>query len=274
MNFLDWWLPRVCRLCDRTIDRDLDLCASCERSLPWNHWPCRRCGVPLRIGAAPLNALAGLPGRATRDRERPLAGMNADQPPSGQPASEWNAPPQREARDLCGRCIDQPPPMCRTLAPLLFEGPVRHWVHAAKFGSGFGEAKLLSALLARGIASSGAPLPDGLVPVPLSPARLFRRGHNQAVLLALPLSRRFGIELHRRGMQRLGGKSQRGQSRSERAASVQGAFRATRRFSGRLAIVDDVMTTGATAAELARSLLEAGAEQVEVWAAARVAQAF
>lgn len=224
MNFLDWWLPRVCRLCDRTIDRDLDLCASCERSLPWNHWPCQRCGVPLR-----------------------------------------------EARDLCGRCIDQPPPMSSTLAPLLFEGPVRHWVHAAKFGNGFGEAKLLSALLARAIASSGAPLPDGLVPVPLSPARLFRRGHNQAVLLALPLSRRFGIELHRRGIQRLGGKSQRGQSRSERAASVQGAFRATRRFSGRLAIVDDVMTTGATAAELARCLLAAGAEQVEVWAAARVA---
>lgn len=244
MNFLDWWLPRVCRLCDRTMDRDLDLCASCEGSLPWNHSPCWRCGAPLRIGAALRDALA-----------------------------EMDVEARRDAPLLCSRCIDQPPPMERTVAPLLFEGPVRHWVHAVKFGNGFGEAKLLSALLARRIGSGDAPLPDSLVPVPLSPARLFRRGHNQAVLLALPLSRRFGIALHRRGIQRLGGKSQRGQSRGERVRSVQGVFRATRQFSGRLAIVDDVMTTGATAAELARTLLASGAEQVEVWAAARVVQA-
>ena len=157
------------------------------------------------------------------------------------------------------------------MTPLLYEGPIRGWVHAAKSARGLGEAKLLSGLLARGIESGGARIPDALIPVPLTTARLFRRGHNQAGLLAAPLARRFRIPVHRRGLARAGGsKPQRGQSRSARTRSVRGVFRAVRSFEGHLAIVDDVMTTGATAAELASTLLAAGAGRVDVWAAARV----
>ena len=149
---------------------------------------------------------------------------------------------------------------------------MRRWVHAAKSARGLGQAKLLSGLLARGIEQARAPMPDGLVPVPLSTARLFRRGHNQAALLAAPLARRFNVAMHRRGAKRVGGgRPQRGQSRTARAHNVQGAFRATGRCNGHLAIVDDVMTTGATATELASALLVAGAERVDIWAAARVA---
>ncbi len=225
MGFVDCWLPRVCRLCDRVMDRDIDLCASCERSLPWNPCPCPRCGLP---------------------RPAAVAGP-------------------------CPSCIAVPPPFQVTVAPLLFEGAVRRWIHAAKSARGLGQAKLLSGLLARGIERAGACMPDGLVPVPLSGARLFRRGHNQAVLLAVPLARRFNIALHRRGTGRVGGgRPQRGQSRAARARSVRGVFRATGCWNGHLAIVDDVMTTGATAAELAAALLAAGAERVDVWAVARV----
>ena len=157
------------------------------------------------------------------------------------------------------------------MTPLLYEGPICRWVHAAKSARGLGEAKLLSGLLARGIEFTGAGIPDALVPVPLTTARLFRRGHNQAVLLAAPLARRLRIPIRRSGLARAGGsKPQRGQSRSARARSVRGIFRATRPFEGHLAIVDDVMTTGSTAAELASTLLAAGAERVDVWAAARV----
>ena len=160
------------------------------------------------------------------------------------------------------------------MTPLLYEGPICGWVHAAKSARGLGEAKLLSGLLARGIEFSGAPIPDALVPVPITTARLFRRGHNQATLLAVPLARRFHIPVRHSGLARAGGsKPQRGQSRSARARSVRGVFRATRSFAGHLAIVDDVMTTGATAAELASVLLDAGAGRVDVWAAARVPSA-
>ena len=157
------------------------------------------------------------------------------------------------------------------MTPLLYEGEVRRWVHAAKSAGGLGEAKLLSGLLARGIECTGARIPDGLIPVPLTTARLFRRGHNQAVLLAAPLARRLCIPVHRGGLRRAGGgKPQRGQARIARARSVRGVFRATRPVAGHVAIVDDVMTTGATAAELASTLLAAGAERVDVWAVARV----
>ncbi len=227
MSLADWWLPRVCRLCDREVLRDIDLCAPCESSLAWNRNPCPRCGLP---------------------RPAALTGP-------------------------CPQCAVHPPPFTATVAPLLYEGPVRRWVHAAKTGRSFGEAKLLAGLLSHTIETNPIDIPDGLVPVPLTTARIIRRGHNQAVLLAGPLARRLGIAVHRRGLDRArGGKPQRGQSRGARAASVRDAFRATRPFHGHLAIVDDVMTTGATVTHLATTLLAAGAGRVDVWAAARVAR--
>ena len=171
----------------------------------------------------------------------------------------------------CPRCTVDPPPFAAAVTPLLYEGAVCRWVRAAKTARGLGEAKLLSALLAHGIERSGALIPDTLVPVPLTTARLFRRGHNQAALLAAPLARRFRIGIGHRGLRRhRGGKPQRGQPKGARARAVRGVFVADRPFPGHLAIVDDVMTTGATATELASTLLAAGAERVDVWAVARV----
>ena len=179
--------------------------------------------------------------------------------------------PLGEAGDLCARCKAKPPPFQQTLAPLLFTGPVPGLVHATKFGKGYGEAKLLARLLGDALQAAGAPLPDVLAPVPLTTGRLLRRGHNQAILLAAPLARRFRVPLRRTALRRAkGGKPQRGQSRQGRAHSVRGLFQAKQPFTGRVAIVDDVMTTAATASELARVLLQAGAEEVVVWAAARV----
>ena len=179
--------------------------------------------------------------------------------------------PLGEAGHPCARCAAKPPPFQRTLAPLLFDGPVPGLVHAVKFGKGYGEAKLLARLLGDALETAGDPLPDVLAPVPLTKGRLLRRGHNQAMLLAVPLARRFHITLRRTAVRRTrGGKPQRGQSRAARVRSIRGAFQAQRPFSGRVAIVDDVMTTAATTSELARVLLQAGAEEVVVWAAARV----
>lgn len=180
-------------------------------------------------------------------------------------------PPPTDA-EVCTQCATKPPPFQGTVAPLLFAGPVPKLIHAIKFGRGYGEAKLLSRLLGDAVAASGEPMPDLLAPVPLATGRLLRRGHNQAILLAAPLARRFGIPLCRMGVRRVGrAKPQRGQSRAARAASVRGAFQARRPYSGLVAIVDDVMTTGATVSELTHTLLAAGADEVVVWAAARAA---
>lgn len=172
---------------------------------------------------------------------------------------------------LCRRCVLKPPPFQRTIAPLLFEDAVPRLIHAIKFGKGYSQAKLLSRLLGDAVAAADDPLPSLLVPVPLTTGRILRRGHNQAILLAAPLARRFGIPLKRKTVRRVGRTPpQRGQSRFARTRSVRGAFKAMQPFTGTIAIVDDVMTTGATTAELARVLLEAGADEVVVWAVARV----
>ncbi len=181
------------------------------------------------------------------------------------------AAPLPAGAGLCRQCALKSPPFQRTIAPLLFEEPVPKLIHAVKFGKGYSQAKLLSRLLGDAVAAAGDPLPDILVPVPLTTGRILRRGHNQAILLAAPLARRFGIPLCRKAVRRIGRTAaQRGQSRAARARSVRGVFRANQPLTGTVAIVDDVMTTGATTAELARVLLEAGADKVVVWAAARV----
>ena len=181
------------------------------------------------------------------------------------------AAPLSGGSGLCRQCALKPPPFQRTIAPLLFEDAVPGLIHAIKFGKGYSQAKLLSHLLGDAAAQAEDPLPNLLVPVPLAVGRILRRGHNQAILLAAPLARRFGIPLKRRAVSRVGRTPpQRGQSRAARARSVRGAFKVTQPLAGKIAIVDDVMTTGATTAELARTLLEAGADEVVVWAAARV----
>ena len=181
------------------------------------------------------------------------------------------AAPLPPGSGLCLQCAQKPPPFQRAIVPLLFENAVPKLIHAIKFGKGYSQAKLLSRLLGDAVAAANDPLPNLLVPVPLTIGRISRRGHNQAILLAAPLARRFGIPLKRKAVRRVGRTApQRGQSRAARARSVHGAFKARLTLEGTVAIVDDVMTTGATTAELARVLLEAGADEVVVWAAARV----
>ncbi len=144
-------------------------------------------------------------------------------------------------------------------------------IHAMKFSKGYGQAKLLGHLLGDAVEAAHEAMPNLLLPVPLTTARLLRRGYNQATLLAAPLARRFNIPQRPRAMRRAGPtKPQRGQSRIARSRSVRGAFAPRQPFTGTIAIVDDVMTTGATTTELARTLLAAGAGKVVVWVAARV----
>lgn len=113
--------------------------------------------------------------------------------------------------------------------------------------------------------------PDGIVPVPLHPTRLIERGFNQAQELARPVAATIGVPIRADLCARIAPTPpQAGLPASYRRRDFQSVFRVSPRARGlRLALIDDVMTTGSTARALTLKLLRAGAESVEVWAVAR-----
>jgi len=141
-------------------------------------------------------------------------------------------------------------------------------IHAMKFHRDLVAARGLGEVLAEAVAEQSA---DALIPVPLHRQRLAERGFNQALELARPVTKATGAALwpHHAVRQRATA-AQSGLDARARQANIQGAFRIRRPVAGaRIAIVDDVVTTGGTTGELARALLEAGAATVTVWAVAR-----
>ena len=170
---------------------------------------------------------------------------------------------------LCGRCLAQPPAYDETVAALAYAFPADVLVQALKFRSELALAPLLGGLLA-------ARLPRGvrvdfILPVPLSAARLRQRGFNQALEIARHVAAATGCALAPQLAQR--GRDTPPQvdlPRGERARNVRGAFRCTRALErAEVALVDDVMTTGATLHELAATLKRAGAARVVNWVVAR-----
>ncbi len=168
---------------------------------------------------------------------------------------------------VCGSCLDRPPHYDRTLALWRYEFPCDRLVQALKY-----RARLaLAGFFARSLASRPLPEVDLIVPMPLHPKRLAERGFNQALEIARGLARHLGRPIEPRGVLRV--KDTPPQTRlpyEERAKNVRGAFLCKLDLSGAsVAVVDDVMTTGATLNELARALKRAGAARVENFVIAR-----
>jgi ComF family protein len=139
-----------------------------------------------------------------------------------------------------------------------------------KFNGRLAQARLLGELMADWLGSVVESPPAQLIPVPLHADRLRERGFNQAVELARPIARKFGLSLNLHGVRRvLATSPQSDLSRKQRLKNIRGAFEVLQSVSGYVVIVDDVMTTGSTADELAKTLLRAGAERVDVWVCAR-----
>ena len=110
------------------------------------------------------------------------------------------------------------------------------------------------------------------MPVPLHPRRLRERGFNQAFEIARPVAAATGLPLFVHGIHRRAHtRPQSLLAAHERHANLRGAFRTARNLKGmNIAVIDDVITTGATVNALAASLREAGAEEIHAWALARV----
>lgn len=184
--------------------------------------------------------------------------------------------------DLCAGCLvslprcpgNDPLPAgeyALVCCPWTFTFPVDALVRALKFHGERCHGRVLGTLLARERARRGAPFPALVVPVPLHALRLRSRGYNQAAELAAFAARELGLPLDRHALRRQRPTREQSSLRShERTANVRGAFAATRPLSGlRVALVDDVVTTGSTALEAASALSAAGAASIELWVAAR-----
>lgn len=176
----------------------------------------------------------------------------------------------------CGECEKSPPPFNAARSVFRYEGAVLDAVHALKYNGRTALADGLGALMAGHIIrDSAVQAPDAVIPVPLHPERLRRRGFNHALLLARAMARSLTVDapVDYTTLERTRKTApQVGLSTSERTTNVAGAFSAGSKggaLDGRtVLLVDDVYTTGATVAACARALVRAGAG-VEVVTLAR-----
>ncbi|WP_054020334.1 ComF family protein [Piscinibacter sakaiensis] len=182
------------------------------------------------------------------------------------------------APSACGRCLRQPPAHATALAAVDYDAPWDRLITRLKFHDGLDLAPVLADTLLAAIRLHRNPLPDWVLPAPLGPGRLRERGYNQAweiarrVAAALGRPARTDLLLRPRD-----GERQTALDLAARAANVRDAYAVDPRrralLAGRtVAVVDDVMTTGASAEAMARTLRAAGAASVAVWVVARTAE--
>ena len=225
------WLKNQqhCLLCDESCDNLLALCSDCEAELPWLGSHCLNCALPL-----------------------PCAGLS------------------------CGACLKRPPSFTRVEAAWRYSFPIDALINRFKHQARWPLGRLLAELLSHHLQhafSEGLAKPDLLLPVPLSRQRLRQRGFNQAQMLAgwlghslqLPLLEHVLVRRHDTPAQQL-------LSAAERQRNLRKAFALADHapIQGRhIALIDDVLTTGATAEAIARQLRQAGAARVDVYCLAR-----
>ncbi|MDR5907329.1 ComF family protein [Franzmannia qiaohouensis] len=176
-------------------------------------------------------------------------------------------PPLSPSGLACGACLSQPPSFVRARVALCYREEVALLVQGFKFSASPRAGAVLLALLEHQLRSAEQ-LPEALVAVPLHPRRARERGFDQVAWLAERLARRLGLPLVK--AQRLRHTpSQVGLSRKARRHNLKGAFSVEQTLPAHVAILDDIVTTGATCEALARACQARGATLIEIWAVAR-----
>jgi ComF family protein len=228
-NLSRFWIAR-CLLCGST-DRTLDLlCGPCQAEFVTQPLACQQCALPLS------------------QKEESL-----------------------EEGLVCGACQKSPPAHLSAYRFAAYEAPLDRLILQFKFQQNLAIGKKLGTLMAQDIVRRQLSLPDILLPVPLHESRLKQRGYNQALELARPIAANLKIPLDVQSCRRLKATDEQvGLSAKSRKTNLKGAFAVKGNFQDmRVAIIDDVMTTGSTVHELSQQLINAGAKQVDVWVCAR-----
>ena len=192
-------------------------------------------------------------------------------------------PGQRPCLDLCAGCEavlppdpcavqSGPHPIERCVAAYAYAFPVDHLIQLLKYRGQLAVGRVLGVLLARSVHALGRHrVVDCVVPVPLHPGRHADRGFNQSAEIARRVALVLGLETCEGAVGRVRDtRPQVGLRPEERHWNIDGAFVACARFQGRrVAVVDDVLTTGATVGAVAAALRQAGAISVDAWCVAR-----
>jgi ComF family protein len=242
-------LPNRCLLCMATVKKHDGagsvMCEGCIDDLPQAGPACPRCAEPLKS----LRPLTTTPDLASA------------------PAGD------------CSTCRTEAPAFERSVALWRYEFPLDSLISAFKYRHQLALAQFFGEQLAqqvqRQIARGALTRPDVLLAMPLHPRRLAERGFNQSLLVAQIVSRRLQLPLQSHWLQRVRHTpSQTGLPWQQRGANVESAFRCKADVAGQhVAVVDDVMTTGSSLQEVARTLKLAGAIRVDNWVLARTAPA-
>lgn len=214
--------------------------------------------------SAPVCQLCGAPGLGPdicrgcfRDLPRPGYACRRCALPLGAPG-------------CCGPCLSSPPGFDAACAPFLYAFPVDRLLKSLKYDTQLKRARLCGELLGHAVRHR-RPRPDVLVPVPLHRRRWRQRGFNQARELAVAVRRVCGLPLLDAVCARVRDTPPLWDlPPARRRLYLRGAFHVAADLRGlNVAVVDDVLTTGATADALARTLCRSGASRVEIWTVAR-----
>lgn len=195
-------------------------------------------------------------------------GCHTDLPWHRQPQCPQCALPTPDGQ-LCGTCLKRPPAFDRTHAALAYAFPLDRMIPRLKYHGQLAIAPALGECLAEAVAD--APRPDRLIAMPLHATRIRERGFNHATEIARTAARQLGLPLDLASCRRARDTPpQMGLKHDARRRNVRGAFACQGDVQGlRIALIDDVMTTGTTLDELASTLKQAGAREVSCWVVAR-----
>ncbi len=183
--------------------------------------------------------------------------------------------PLPSTQPRCGHCLAHQPNYDRLFACGLFRAPLNQVVFHLKYAKQPLFAKILGNLMAEAISqqrSPNLPLPELLLPVPLHRHKERQRGFNQAGLIAQHCSHALKIPIDTKAVTRIKNtQSQTQLNRHQRQQNMRNAFKQTVDLNGinHLAIIDDIVTTGATVNSLSAELKKAGVEQIEIWCVCR-----
>jgi len=213
------------------------VCLLCRQAAEHRHGLCAACSQSLPLNKSPCQICA-----------RPL-----------------------ETGAICGKCILNANHFDHAIAPLLYREPVSEMIRALKYREKLAFARTAASVISEAALNRGAKKPDLICSVPMTTQALRKRGFNQSALIAMLTGYRLGIPVSNHLLRKVRQTPHQSDLNArERKSNLKNAFRCQRRVEGRhVVIVDDVLTTGATVNELARTLKKAGASRVDVWGCAR-----